>query len=93
MDQVAHHLCKDRRTVHRQLAQASTSFSMLLQTTRAELSDKYLQQAARPLADIAYMLGFSGASAYARWHQQTFGETGMQRRAGLKKRPRLATRP
>ena len=83
IDQVARHLCKDRRTIHRQLAQSSQTFSRLLQDTRAELSDTYLKNPLRPLADIAAKLGFSGPSAYARWHQQVFAETARQRRARL----------
>lgn len=85
VEQVARHLGKDRRTIHRQLAAQEISFSQLLQETRADLSDKYLQQSNRPLAEISLLLGFSGPSAYARWHQQVFGETGLQRRIQLQK--------
>lgn len=80
---MAHHLSRDLRTVQRQLAASGHSFSDLVLTTRKALSDRYLENPQRQLNDIALMLGFAGASAYARWHKQQLGVTVMERRKQL----------
>ena len=70
---VAQHLGVDRRTVARRLAAEGTSFSAVVDRVRGELVARYLDDRARPLADIALLLGFSAPSAFARWHRQQFG--------------------
>lgn len=70
--QVARQLGVDRRTVHRQLLKEGVTFSALVNEVRKDLSLRYLQSTQRPLTDIAALLGFSGSSAYSRWHQMQF---------------------
>jgi len=84
IEQVARHLGVDRRTVHRQLSKDHTTFTELVQQLRAELSDQYLADPTRALSDVALLLGFSGQSAYAKWHGQTFRQTARQRRLSLR---------
>ena len=85
IEQVARHLGRDPRTIQRQLAGQGHTFSELLTEARKALSDRYLQNPARQLNDIALMLGFAGASAYARWHQSQWDMTAGSRRKLLAK--------
>ena len=57
VDQAARHLAMDRRTIHRRLAQGGQTFSDLVQAVRRELSDRYLEQRARSMSEIAELLG------------------------------------
>ena len=70
---IAEHLACDRRTVHRRLADAGTTFSKIVDTERAELAARLVEDRATPLAEIAELLGFSAQSAMARWFRQRFG--------------------
>ena len=79
-DQVARQLGVDRRTVHRQLAREGTAFTTLLDATRTELARRHLAQPQRPLSEVAQLLGFSGLSAFSRWHRARFGTTASTRR-------------
>ena len=83
IDYVARHLGVHRRTIHRQLAEAGLSFSAIVSEVRGELSQRYLAQTQRTLAEVAELLGFSALSAYSRWHQTTQGQTASARRAEL----------
>ncbi len=83
MEQVARHLGREPRTIQRHLAAHGQTFGELVASTREALSDRYLENPLRQLNDIALMLGFGSASAYARWHQQRLGMTAGQRRAWL----------
>ena len=72
VEQVASHLGRDRRTLHRQLQREGESFSSLLDKVRGELALRHLENAQRPLGDIAELLGFSALSAFSRWFSQRF---------------------
>ena len=77
---VAQHLGVDRRTVHRQLDAEGTSFSALLQDERRELARRYVEGTARPMIEVAALLGFSSASAFSRWYRCSFGASAVARR-------------
>lgn len=83
IDQVARHMGVDRRTVHRQLSKDQITFTDLVQHLRIELSDRYLADPTRSLSEVAMLLGFSGPSAFAKWHAQAFQQTARQRRQSL----------
>jgi AraC-like DNA-binding protein len=78
---VAQHLGIDRRTVARYLAAEGTTFSALVNDVRGELLSRYLEDGARPLAEVAGLLGFSDASAFSRWHRNRFGVVARSRSA------------
>jgi len=63
----------DRRTVHRHLAREGTTFSSLMDSVRAELVTRYIDNRDRPLASLAELLGFSALSAFSRWFRTQFG--------------------
>lgn len=73
-----------RRTIHRQLGNDGLTFSGIVNEVRSELSQRYLGQTKRTLAEVAELLGFSGLSAYSRWHQTQFGQTASAKRAELR---------
>jgi AraC-like DNA-binding protein len=74
-DQVARTLGMDRRTLHRHLRGEGTDFSTLLRTVRTEFASRHVLDSDRSLAELADLLGFSSASAFAFWFRQNFGTT------------------
>ncbi|MNQ36766.1 HTH-type transcriptional regulator VirS [compost metagenome] len=72
VEQVAAHLGRDRRTLHRQLTQEGETFSSLLDQARAELAMRHLAHSNHPLSEIAGVLGFSELSAFSRWFSRHF---------------------
>ena len=73
IERVAEHLACDRRTIHRRLADSGTTFSEIVDTERAELAARLVEDRATPLAEMAELLGFSAQSAMARWFRHRFG--------------------
>lgn len=73
VEQVASHLGRDRRTLHRQLLREGESFTSLLDKVRSELAQRHLGNRERLLGDIAELLGFSALSAFSRWFQHQHG--------------------
>lgn len=74
-DQVAQHMGIDRRTLHRHLLLEGESFSSLLRAIRREFAMRQILDSDRSLAELAELLGFSGASALAYWFREHFGCT------------------
>ena len=70
---VATRLGVDRRTIHRHLARENQTFSSVLDSVRAELVTRYIENRDRPLASVAELLGFSAVSAFSRWFRNQFG--------------------
>ncbi|MDM0022518.1 AraC family transcriptional regulator [Variovorax saccharolyticus] len=79
IDLVAQQLGIDRRTVHRRLLREGTTFSEVMNITRRELAEHYIDST-RPLTQVADLLGFSALSAFSRWYKQQFGQVAGQRR-------------
>lgn len=75
VDRVAASLGVDRRTVHRHLAREGTSFTRVLTNARRDLAERYVAQAARPLSDVAELLGFASQSAFGAWFRTQYGCT------------------
>jgi len=84
VERVAEHLACTRRTIHRHLAEAGTSFSAILDAQRADLVIQLIEDPDRPLADIPTQLGFSAQSAMARWFRGRFGCTITDWRKGVR---------
>ncbi len=83
VEQIARQLNVDRRTIHRQLTSEGTNYSAEINALRMDLSDRHLENRARSLSEISYLLGFSGPAAYAKWHAKHFGCTASARRQVL----------
>lgn len=78
---VAQHLGVDRRTVHRRLDAEGTGFIGIVEAVRRELAQRYVEGTARPLLEVAQLLGFTSGSAFSRWYRHSFGGSAAQRRA------------
>ncbi|GGC76097.1 AraC family transcriptional regulator [Marinobacter halophilus] len=65
-------------TLQRQLASEGTGFRQLLDDTRKQLAQDYLQETGSSLSEIAWLLGFANPpafhKAYQRWHGVSPGE-------------------
>jgi AraC-like DNA-binding protein len=81
VDLVAQHLGVDRRTVHRQLAKESQTYSALLEEVRRELAVRYMKNRDRGLAEVSSLLGFSAPSGFSRWYRRQFHAAPSVRRA------------
>ncbi|MBY4729188.1 AraC family transcriptional regulator [Cupriavidus pauculus] len=73
VDRVALQLGVDRRTVHRWLQQEGTTYSDVVNDARKTLVTRYIENRARPLSEVATLLGFSSLSAFSRWFGTQFG--------------------
>jgi AraC-like DNA-binding protein len=65
-DKVASRLYRSTSTLQRQLSAEGTSYRDLLESTRRGLAEKYLRDGKHTQAEIAYMVGFSDQSNFAR---------------------------
>jgi AraC-like DNA-binding protein len=72
---IASSIGADRRTLHRHLARDGETFSSIVGTARADLARRYVKDCGRSLSEVAYLLGFSGASAFSRWFRERFGHS------------------
>ena len=66
IDVVAARMATTERTLRRRLEESGTTFRDLLDATRAQLARSYVRDARMPLAEVAFMLGFSEPSAFHR---------------------------
>ena len=77
-DSVARRLYRSRSTLQRQLGAEGTSYRQILESTRQTLAEKYLQSKEYSQADVAFLLGFTDQSnfarAFRRWTGMTPGE-------------------
>ena len=75
IDVVARRMATSARTLRRRLDENDTSFREVLDATRAELARSYVRDRRMPLAEVAFMLGFSEVStfhrAFKRWTKMT----------------------
>ncbi|MFJ6789141.1 AraC family transcriptional regulator [Streptomyces angustmyceticus] len=73
LHEVAHSLGVDRKTIHRHLARSGETFSSVLNSLRAQLAQQYVGSRARPLTQVAGLLGFATPSTFSRWFRAEFG--------------------
>jgi AraC-like DNA-binding protein len=75
---VAQKLFRSRSTLQRQLGAEGTSYREILESTRQTLAEKYLQDSEYTQAQVAFTLGFSDQSnfarAFKRWTGMSPGE-------------------
>ena len=90
IEQVANHLGVVCRTVQRRLAEQGLSFSEVVNAQRLELATRYVKQSARPLTEVAALLGFAASSGFSRWYQSQFGCSPSQSRTEARDKPRRA---
>jgi AraC-like DNA-binding protein len=73
VDRIASSVGMDRRTLHRHLACNGETFSSIVDAARVDLARRYVNDRGRSLSEVAYLLGFSGSSAFSRWFRERFG--------------------
>jgi AraC-like DNA-binding protein len=75
---VAQKLYRSRSTLQRQLGAEGTTYREILESTRQALAEKYLHASEYTQAEIAFMVGFSDQSnfarAFKRWTGMSPGE-------------------
>ncbi|MBV8682324.1 MAG: AraC family transcriptional regulator [Caulobacteraceae bacterium] len=70
IERVCRHLGLSRRTLHRLLATANApTFTQLLDETRGDLADRYIEDGRLSLTQIAERLGYNSLSAFSRWRR------------------------
>ena len=77
-ESIAKKLYRSRSTLQRQLNSEGTSYREILESTRQALAEKYLQDSDYSQAQVAFMVGFSDQSNFARavkrWTGMSAGE-------------------
>ena len=81
IEQVSEHLGVACRTVQRGLAEQGQSFSSMVNEIRKELAARHVIGSARPLTEVALLLGFSVPRAFSRWYHAQFGCSAKESRA------------
>src|SRR5262245_12062503 len=84
-DQVARELCMSERTLRRRLEEEGTSFIQMLDDTRRELAEQYLERMHLSLPQAAYLLGFADQSSFFRACRRWFDRSPGQYRSELRK--------
>lgn len=74
-DAVAAELGMSSRTLRRRLKEEGTSYQEILDEVRAELARRYLLREQRSSEEVAYRLGFSDPSAFAKAFRRWTGRT------------------
>lgn len=72
--QVAQGLGTSVRTMQRQLDEAGSSFTVLLNEVRKELAPRYMANPKYSLGRISELLGYSTQGSFTRWFEAQFGE-------------------
>jgi AraC-like DNA-binding protein len=75
IENVARHLGMSVRSLQRRLGEEDTSFRKVLDRLRRELAREHLEHLGTPVAEVAYLTGFSEVSAFTRATRRWFGCT------------------
>jgi AraC-like DNA-binding protein len=73
LERIAERLHMSARTLHRRLREQGTSFRHLVVDVRRGLAERYLREGDLAIGEIAFLLGFSEASAFHRAFKQWTG--------------------
>jgi AraC-like DNA-binding protein len=80
MPALAQELGMSPRTLRRRLLEQRTSYNEILDSVRHELADRLLGDPDHKISEIAFLLGFSDASAFHRAYVRWTGNTPASRR-------------
>ena len=78
LEHTAQHFAMSARNLQLKLSQEGTNFKDLLDGIRKEMATRHLRQKHSTLTDIAFLLGFSEASAFSRSFKRWTGLSPMQ---------------
>ena len=79
---VAEALAMSERTLARRLAERDYTFTSLVDETRDQLAKEYLRQSRFSVTDVAFLLGFSDQSNFARAFKRWTGQSPSEFRTG-----------
>jgi AraC-like DNA-binding protein len=85
IDTVARHLGVSSRTLARMLAAEDLSFAEILDQLRTDLAARYLQEGNLAIAEVAWLLGYRGVSAFTNACKRWTGTTPGQIRAAWRR--------
>jgi AraC-like DNA-binding protein len=74
-EDIASAMHMSRRTLQRKLAEADLTYQKLVDDTRRDLALRYIEDPARSITEITFMLGFSGQSAFTRAFRRWTGKS------------------
>jgi AraC-like DNA-binding protein len=83
---IAKRLAMSVRTLQRKLAEEGLSFQAVVDETRAELADRYLEGEGLSVTEVAFLLGYAESSSFARAYKRWRGRTPLE----SKRQPRVA---
>ena len=72
---IAKALNMSRRTLQRKLADADLTYPRLVDDTRRDLALRYIEDPAKSVTEITFLLGFSGQSAFTRAFRRWTGQS------------------
>lgn len=75
MSEIAAQLGVSARTLQRRLADRGMSYQQLVDESRRQLAEKLLRETEYPLAEVAFLTGFSEQSAFNRAFRRWAGQT------------------
>lgn len=75
MSIVASRLAMSKRTLQRRLSEEGECFKSVLNATRQQLAQHYLENSSMPLGEISFLLGFQDSSSFTRAFSRWTGRT------------------
>lgn len=81
-EEIARDLGMSARTLSRRLAEEKTTFQKIVEQLRASLASSYLRDSDLSLAEIAFLLGYSGLSSFSEAFKRWTGQSPGQYRTG-----------
>jgi len=85
-EEIAKSLHMSRRTLQRKLAEADLTYQRLVDDTRRDLALRYIEDPAKSVTELTFLLGFSGQSAFTRAFRRWTGASPTEYRAHRKTR-------
>ena len=85
-EDIARSLHMSRRTLQRKLAEADLTYQRLVDQTRRDLALRYIDDPAKSVTELTFLLGFSGQSAFTRAFRRWTGTSPTEYRASRQKR-------
>jgi len=80
---IARQLAVSQRTLSRRLASDGLTFSGLLETLRRDLASRYLAEAALPISELAWLLGYKEVGSFSHAFKRWTGKTPREVRSHL----------
>ena len=85
-EEIARSLHMSRRTLQRKLAEADLTYQRLVDQTRRDLALRYIDDPAKSVTELTFLLGFSGQSAFTRAFRRWTGASPTEYRSTRHKR-------